>query len=185
LSNNKALYGLIAVIIVMAGSSLALADVIFTYTGNVNVNVQGAPITFSLGPNNSVEPWVSTAVSPTGFAVNVAVTNAAEIYYYKPIELNVITGGYIYVNNVTISPSGSDLISNMYAVFNSASTGSLQIVKDSGAAPTPSSSILLSTGTYYVSLWIEPTTPVTSGSETITVSFGYNIVANSAVSIAP
>jgi len=44
LSKNKALYGLIAAMIVMTGFSLALADVIFTYTGYANVSVKGAPI---------------------------------------------------------------------------------------------------------------------------------------------
>jgi len=193
LSKNKALYGLIAAMIVMTGFSLALADVIFTYTGYANVSVKGAPIAFSLGPNNSASPWISTATGPTGFTVNVAVTNAAEIYYYEPIELTVSTPGYIYVNNITISKSSTSLIYNMYvniAASSSSTTpgGSLPIIQNGGsAAQAPASSpISLGPGTYYLSLWIEPYVPLVSNSatETVTVSFGYNVVANSAVPVA-
>jgi len=191
LSKNKALYGLIAATIVMTGFSLALADVIFTYTGYANVTVQGAPIAFSLGPNNSASPWISTATRPTGFTVNVAVTNAAEIYYDEPIELSVNQAGNIYVNNITISGS---LISNMYVNIVQPSSsgsptlvGSLPIIQSGTyAAEAPHSSLIsLSAGTYYLSLWIEPNVPLSSSSatETVTVSFGYNVVANSAVPV--
>jgi len=194
LSKNKALYGLIAATIVMTGFSLALADVIFTYTGYASVSVQGAPIAFSLGPNNLYSPWISTATGPTGFSVNVAVTNAAEIYYDEPIELTVNQAGNIYVNNITISGS---LINNMYVNIvtgpqsSPSLVGSLPIIQDgkyAARASFPSTSpslVSLSTGTYYLSLWIEPYVPLSSssGTETVTVSFGYNVVANSAVPV--
>ncbi len=183
-SQNKALYGLIATALLVAGFSLALADVIFTYTGYVNVSIVSAPITFSLGPNHAVGNYVSTAVRPTGFTVNVAVTNAAEIYYYEPVEFTVSQTGYLYVNNETIS---GNLIDNMYAVVNGASGVEwIPLIQNgnSVASSGPSSSISLSSdGTYYVSLWIEPYTPVTSGSESISVSFGYNVVSQSSISV--
>jgi len=179
--------------IVMTGFSLALADVIFTYTGYASVSVQGAPIAFSLGPNNSASPWISTATGPTGFSVNVAVTNAAEIYYDEPIELTVNQAGNIYVNNITISESSTSLINNMYVniVTGSPSSptlvGSLPIIQSGTyAAEAPHSSLIsLGPGTYYLSLWIEPNVPLSSSSatETVTVSFGYNVVANSAVPV--
>jgi len=178
--------------IVMTGFSLALADVIFTYTGYANVSVQGAPIAFSLGPNNSASPWISAATGPTGFTVKVAVTNAAEIYYDEPIELSVKQAGNIYVDSITIS--GSSLISNMYVniVTGSPSSpnlvGSLPIIQSGTYAAEAPASSLVSLGqgtTYYLSLWIEPNLPLDSSSatETVTVSFGYNVVANSAVPV--
>ncbi|MGC8671217.1 MAG: hypothetical protein ACP5SK_05415 [Thermoprotei archaeon] len=179
-NQNKALYGLLATTLLLAGFSLALADVIFTYTGYVNVSVTSPPITFSLGPNNAVNGFVSTAVYPTGFTVNVAVTNAAEIYYYEPLELTVSTNGYLYINNETVS--GSDLIENMYAevaTANGAGVESIQLIASGNKVPYPSTGYTLSPGTYYISLWIEPLTPSTSGSETISVSFGYNVVSTS------
>ena len=194
LSKNKALYGLIAAMIVMTGFSLALADVIFTYTGYANVRVQRAPIAFSLGPNHFASPWISTTTGPRGFSVNVVVTNAAEIYYDEPIELTVNQAGNIYVNNITISGS---LINNMYVNIvtgpqsSPSLVGSLPIIQDgkyAARASFPSTSpslVSLSTGTYYLSLWIEPYVPLSSssGTETVTGSFGYNVVANSAVPV--
>jgi hypothetical protein len=183
-NQNKALYGLIAMTLLAVGFSLSLADVIFSYNGYVNVNVIEAPLTFSLGPNNAASGYVSTAVSPTGFTINVAVTNAADIYYYEPLVLTASTSGYLYVNQVSVS--GNNLIQNMYAVVN---TGTqvywIPLVENGQAVQYSSSetSYSLNKGSYYVSLWIEPTTPQssTSVSESITASFGYNVVASSPI----
>ncbi|MGC8631999.1 MAG: hypothetical protein ACP5T2_06255 [Thermoprotei archaeon] len=200
LNQNKALLGLIVILVISSSLTLALADVVFTYNGVVNAAVIAQPISFSVGPNgdSSYEStsYVSTTVGPgnAGFTVDVGVTNAASVYYYQVVTLTVSDPGYLYLNNETISGSSGSAIENMYVYIGEegATTNSAIQVISSGGPVTPppappSGAISLSPGTYYISIKVEPVLPITSSVgttvETVTLRFGYNVVSTSELSV--
>jgi len=102
---------IVGLAVVAAVASIALADVIFVYTGTINVQPMATtPLVFSTGPNagptsTAAEPYISFTVSPyyDSFTVTLVITDSLAVYYYEAGELTVNTPGYIYVSSVTTS----------------------------------------------------------------------------------
>jgi len=178
---------IVGLAVVAAVASIALADVIFVYTGTINVKpMTTTPLVFSTGPNGNEQPYISFTVSPNydSFTVTLEITNSSAVYYYEAGELTVNTAGYIYVNSISISGSAVNTMTIYITQSSSPNTCTLPIISGGAAAPTPSSTCSLSTGTYYISIKVVPNLPVTSSStETVTVTFGYNVVGNTAVPV--
>jgi len=90
-------------------ATIALADVIFVYTGTINVKpMTTQPLVFSTGPNagptsTTAEPYINFTGGYGGFTVTLVITNSSAVYYYQAGELTVNTPGYIYVSSVTTS----------------------------------------------------------------------------------
>jgi len=172
---------IVGLAVVAAVASIALADVIFVYTGTINVKpMTTTPLVFSTGPNGNEQPYISFTVSPNydSFTVTLEITNSSAVYYYEAGELTVNTAGYIYVNSISISGSAVNTMTIYITPSSSPNTCTLPIISGGAAAPTPSSTCSLSTGTYYISIKVVPNLPVTSSStETVTVNFGYNVIS--------
>ena len=175
-------------------ATIALADVIFVYTGTVNVQpMTTTPLVFSIGPNagpsnTAAEPYINFTGGYGGFTVTLAITNSSAVYYYEAGQLTVNTAGYIYVSSVTPSYTTTTAPVQSMTIYIQNTSGSticqFQVITNGGPATTPSSSCSLGTGTYYISIYVSPNLPVTSSSaETVTVTFGYNVVSSTAVPV--
>jgi hypothetical protein len=183
----------LAVVAVVA--SIALADVIFVYTGTINVQpMTTTPLVFSIGPNGNEQPYISFTVSPNydSFTVTLVITDSSAVYYYEAGELTVNTPGYIYVSSVTTSYTTSTAPVQSMTIYIQDTSGSIvcqlpviSVISGGSPATTPSSSCPLNAGnTYYISIKVVPNLPVTSSStETVTVNFGYNVISGSSVPV--
>jgi hypothetical protein len=184
--------GLILSVVVLAALAVvALADVVFVYTGQLSVNPTSAPLTFTTGPNagpssTSAEPYINFTGTNSGFTVSLVITNSYAVYYYEAGELTVNTAGYIYVNSISISGSAVNTMTIYIASTSSPNTYTctFTIISGGAAASTPSSTCSLSAGTYYIHIYVAPNLPVSSTStESVTVSFGYDVNTNAAVPV--
>jgi len=177
-------------------ATIALADVIFVYKGQISVNpMTTAPLAFSTGPNAG--PTITTAAqyinftgTDSGFTVSLVITNSYAVYYYEAGQLTVNTPGYIYVNSITPSYTTTTAPVQSMTIYiaptSNPNTYTCPIQVISGGLPvsTPTTPCSLTTGTYYIHIYVSPNTPVTTAStETITVNFGYNVVGNTAVPV--
>jgi len=191
---NKRKILIFSLLLIIPVATLAFADVIYIYTGQINVGLaKTQPITFTYngqttGPNGNVPGYILFQGSNTGFTVNLNITNSSAAYFYRAGYLTVNTAGYIYVTSIT--PSGStNLVNSMTIYIQDMNTGatvaSFTVINNGQPATTPSSAISLSTGAYYISIYVVPNTPLpqpsTGSIETITVNFGYNLVSGSAI----
>ena len=183
---------IVGLAVVAAVASIALADVIFVYTGTINVKpMTTTPLSFSTGPNagpssTSAEPYINFTGTNSGFTASLVITNSYAVYYYEAGELTVNTAGYIYVNSISISGSAVNTMTIYIAPSSSPNTYTctFTIISGGAAASTPLNTCSLSTGTYYIHIYVVPNLPVTSSStETVTVTFGYNVVGNTAVPV--
>jgi len=183
---------IVGLAVVAAVASIVLADVIFVYTGQINVEpMTTAPLVFSTGPNagpssTSAEPYINFTGTNSGFTVNLVIANSYAVYYYKAGELTVNTAGYIYVNSISISGSAVNTLTIYIASSSSPNTPTciFTIISGGAAASTPSGTCSLSAGTYYIHIYVAPNLPVTSTStETVTVTFGYNVIQGASVPV--
>jgi len=171
-----------------AVATIALADVIFIYTGTINVKpMTTAPLVFSTGPNagptnTNAESYINFTGGYGGFTVTLVITNSSAVYYYEAGQLTVNTGGYIYVSSVTTSYTTTTAPVQSMTIYIQGTSCSFQVITNGGPATTPTSSCSLSPGTYYISIKVVPNLPVTSSStETVTVNFGYNVISGASV----
>jgi len=176
-------------------ATIALADVIFVYTGTINVQpMTTTPLVFSTGPNagpsnTAAEPYINFTGGYGGFTVTLVITNSSAVYYYEAGELTVNTAGYIYVSSVTTSYTTTTAPVQSMTIYIQNNSGttvcpSFQVISGGSPTTTPSSSCSLGAGTYYISIYVSPNLPVTSSStETVTVNFGYNVVGSTAVPV--
>jgi len=186
----------LAVVAVVA--SIALADVIFVYTGTINVQpMTTTPLVFNTGPNagptsTAAEPYISFTGGYGGFTVTLVITDSSAVYYYEAGELTVNTPGYIYVSSVTTSYTTSTAPVQSMTIYIQDTSGSIvcqlpviSVISGGSPATTPSSSCPLNAGnTYYISIKVVPNLPVTgSSTETVTVNFGYNVISGSSVPV--
>ena len=183
---------IVGLAVVAAVASIALADVIFVYTGTINVKpMTTAPLVFSTGPNagptnTNAEPYINFTGGYGGFTATLVITNSSAVYYYQAGELTVNTAGYIYVSSVTTSYTATTAPVQSMTIYIQNTSGStvctFQVISGGSPTTTPSSSCSLGTGTYYISIYVSPNLPVTSSStETVTVNFGYNVVTSASV----
>ncbi|WP_054857426.1 hypothetical protein [Vulcanisaeta sp. JCM 16159] len=187
-SNKRRKVLTLVAIALAAVATIALADVIYVYTGTINaMPYTTTPLVFSTGPNagpsdTAAEPFINFTGTNTGtgFTATIALTNSSAAYFYQAGTLTVNTAGGIYVNSVITS--GSSMINTMtiYIMSSSGSTVcTIPVLSNGNPATTPSSSCSLSTGTYYINIYVVPNTPIHSTySETVTVNFGYNVVGS-------
>ena len=173
-------------------ATIALADVIFVYNGQISVNPMiTAPLAFSTGPNagptnTNAEPYINFTGGYGGFTVSLVITNSSAVYYYEAGQLIVNTAGYIYINSVTTSGSAVNTMTIYIAPTNNPNTYTctIQVISGGSAVQTLTTPCSLGIGTYYIHIYVSPNLPVTSTStETITVNFGYNVVGNTAVPV--
>jgi len=191
---------------------MAFADVIYFYSGNITVGLaKTQPMTFTYngqtaGPNGNFSGYIMFNGSNTGFTVNLNITNSSAAYFYEAGYLTVNTAGSIYVSSITTTGT-TDLVGDMIIYIQSTTTGATQasfvIINAGQTTTTPSSTFSLSPGTYYISIYIVPNTPLPytspphtspppsgghdegpspmASTETIAVNFGYNLVSASAI----
>jgi len=185
---------IVGLAVVAAVASIVLADVIFVYTGQINVKpMTTAPLAFNTGPNaaptnTNAEPYINLAGNYGGFTVTLVITNASAVYYYEAGQLTVNTGGYIYVSSVTTSYTTTTAPVQSMTIYIQDTSGStqctFQVISGGSPTTTPSSSCKLGAGTYYISIKVVPNLPVTSSStETVTVNFGYNVISGASVPV--
>ena len=185
---------IVGLVVVAAVASIALADVIFSYTGTINVKpMTTAPLVFSTGPNagptnTNAEPYINFTGNYGGFTVTLVITNSSAVYYYQAGELTVNTAGYIYVSSVTTSYTTTTAPVQSMTIYIQNTSGStvctFQVISGGSSTTTPSSSCSLGTGTYYISIYVSPNLPVKSSStETVTVNFGYNVISGASVPV--
>jgi hypothetical protein len=101
---------LITTLAALALSVLVLADVIYYYRGVITATVSKPPISFFQGPNGYAPPYVVATPTSTGFNLVIQITNASYAYYYEVLGLYAYSWCWLYVTNVTATPT---LISNM------------------------------------------------------------------------
>jgi hypothetical protein len=185
---------IVGLAVVAAVASIALADVIFAYTGQIKVKpMTTAPLVFSTGPNagptsTAAKPYINFTGGYGGFTVNLVITNSSAVYYYEAGQLTVNTAGYIYVSSVTTSYTTTTAPVQSMTIYIQNTSGttvcSFQVISGGSPTTTPSSSCSLGTGTYYISIYVSPNLPVTSSStETVTVTFGYNVISGASVPV--
>jgi len=185
---------IVGLAVVAAVASIALADVIFVYTGNINVKpMTTTPLVFSTGPNagptnTAAEPYINFTGGYGGFTVTLVITNSSAVYYYEAGELTVNTAGYIYVSSVTTSYTTTTAPVQSMTIYIQDTSGStvcsFKVISGGSSTTTPSSSCSIGTGTYYISIYVSPNLPVTSSStETVTVNFGYNVISGASVPV--
>jgi hypothetical protein len=185
---------IVGLAVVAAVASIALADVIFAYTGQIKVKpMTTTPLVFSTGPNagptnEKAAPYISFTGNYGGFKVTLKITDSSAVYYYKAGQLTVNTAGYIYVSSVTTSYTTSTAPVQSMTIYIQKTSGStvcsFQVISSGPPTTKPSSSCSLGTGTYYISIKVVPNLPVTSSStETVTVTFGYNVISSASVPI--
>jgi hypothetical protein len=185
---------IVGLAVVAAVASIALADVIFAYMGTINVKpMTTTPLVFSTGPNagptsTAAEPYINFTGGYGGFTATLVITNSSAVYYYEAGQLTVNTAGYIYVSSVTTSYTTTTAPVQSMTIYIQNTSGStvcsFQVISGGSPTTTPSSSCSLGTGTYYISIYVSPNLPVTSSStETVTVTFGYNVISGASVPV--
>jgi len=194
-------YAVIIAMALMLVSVVVLADVIYYYKGVITAQVSAPPIVFynstftyttSTGTctftlNSYVPGYANFTALPTGFTATIQLTNASYAYFYHALGLVVNTPGWLYVTNVTTSGS---IIETLKIIVQSASTGqtvcSFTVINYSQPITSPTTACPLSTGPYFISVLVQPITPLyTSQSETVTLYFGYNVVNSATVPLPP
>ncbi len=195
----------IALIITLAAlalSVLVLADVIYYYRGVITAQVSAPPIVFYNGTftyttstgtytyklNSYVPGYANFTALPTGFTATIQLTNASYAQFYQALGLVVNTPGWLYVTNVTTS--GNEIINTLTIIVQSASTGqtvcSFTVISNSQPITSPTTACPLNTGAYFISVLVQPNTPLYTGqSETVTLYFGYNVVSSATVPLPP
>jgi hypothetical protein len=130
----------IALIITLAAlalSVLVLADVIYYYKGVITAQVSPPPISFFQGPNGYAPPYVVATPTSTGFNLVIQITNASYIYYYEVLGLYAYSWCWLYVTNVTATPT---LISNMWLYIQTPQNQTyciLPVIYQSAPTPLP------------------------------------------------
>jgi hypothetical protein len=151
------------------------------------------PLVFSTGPNagptsTAAEPYINFTGGYGGFTATLVITNSSAVYYYEAGKLTVNTAGYIYVSSVTPNYTTTTAPVQSMTIYIQNTSGStqctFQVISSGSPTTTPSNSCPLSAGTYYISIYVSPNLPVTSSStETVTVTFGYNVIVISGASV--
>jgi len=181
---------IVGLAVVAAVASIALADVIFVYTGTINVQpMTTTPLVFNTGPNagptsTAAEPYINFTGGYGGFTVTLVITNSSAVYYYEAGELTVNTAGYIYVSSVTTSYTTTTAPVQSMTIYIQGTPCSFQVISGGSPTTTPSGSCSLGAGTYYISIKVVPNLPVKSSStETVTVNFGYDVISGASVPV--
>jgi len=128
---------LITTLAILALGVLVLADVIYYYRGVITAQVSTPPISFFQGPNGYAPPYVVATPTSTGFNLVIQITNASYIYYYEVLGLNAYNLCWLYVTNVTATPT---LISNLWLYIQTPQNQTyciLPVIYQSAPTPLP------------------------------------------------
>ncbi|MGC9180188.1 MAG: hypothetical protein ACP5GZ_08290, partial [Vulcanisaeta sp.] len=110
-------FAILTLMALAAVATIALADVVFIYTGQVNVKpMSTSPLVFAIGPNagptnTAAKPYINFTGANSGFTVDLVITNSFAVYYYEAGQLTVNTAGYLYVTGV--QPTSPAAVSSM------------------------------------------------------------------------
>ena len=187
--SKKLLIPLLAILVI---APVITADVIYYYQGTINVYTTSAGLIIQIGPNGR-EPipsgsgyYINVTTSSTGFTANINITNASLAYFYQAVTLTVSKTANIYFSNVTYTPTtATNYINNMWLVITNPSGSTVyhqQIISNGKAvAQASTTSPLVSPGTYYIGIVVQPNTPLPPPSAksiaTITVYISSNPVS--------
>jgi hypothetical protein len=128
---------LITILATLTLGVLVLADVIYYYKGVITAQVSAQPISFFQGPNGYAPPYVVATPTSTGFNLVIQITNASYIYYYEVLGLNAYNWCWLYVTNVTATPT---LISNLWLYIQTPQNQThciLPVIYQSAPTPLP------------------------------------------------
>jgi hypothetical protein len=190
---------LIPLLILAAIIPVVAADVIYYYSGTLDVTATSSPMTLSPGPNGVVANpsggyyiYVTVQRRSNSFTANLNITNSSYDFFYEAVTLVASTTVNLFVTNVTYTyTSSTNPIGNAWLVVYSSSgtlEGEFQVIT-SGGQTTPSNVITLAAGTYYISILIQPNTPLpppsSSSIATLSIYLGDNVVTPSAVPLPP
>jgi len=128
---------LITILATLALGVLVLADVIYYYKGVITATVSKPPISFFQGPNGYAPPYVVATPTSTGFNLVIQITNASYIYYYEVLGLNAYNLCWLYVTNVTATPT---LISSLWLYIQTPQNQThciLPVIYQSAPTPLP------------------------------------------------
>jgi hypothetical protein len=195
-------YAVIIAMALMLASVVVLADVIYYYKGVITAQVSTPPIVFynstltyttptgtcTYKLNSYVSGYANFTALPTGFTATIQLTNASYAYFYHALGLVVNTQGWLYVTNVTTS--GNEIIETLTITVQNAYTNqrvcSFTVISNSQPITRPTTACPLSIGPYFISVLVQPNTPLSpSQSETVTLYFGYNVVNHTTVPLPP
>jgi hypothetical protein len=187
-------YAVIIAMALMLASVVVLADVIYYYQGVITAQVSTPPLVFySKGfpytLNSYFPDYANFTATPTGFTAKINLTNAYYVYFYHALGLVVNTQGSLYVTNVTV-PSSNQIISKMEIIVQNAYTNqtmcNFTVINYSQPITNPTKPCPLSTGAYFISVLVQPNTPLSpSQSENVTLYFGYNVASQESVPLPP
>lgn len=192
--NRKLLIPLLAILVI---APVITADVIYYYQGTINVYTTSQAIKLGLGPNyNAPLPsgsgpgyYIYVTTSLTSFTAYINITNASYAYFYGAVTLTVLTSSYIYFSNITYTYT-TNYINNMWLVITTTSGSTVysqQIISNGKAVQPSTTSPLLSPGTYYIGIVVQPNTPLPPPSANsiakITVYLSNNVISGSPVQL--
>lgn len=195
---------LIPILVLAFIAPIITADVVYIYTGTINVTTTTSPISFNVGPNGAqpISPsapqkgyyvYVTTSNTANSFTANINITNSGYDFFYEAVTMSVSQTVNLYIANVSAPGAAKTYINNMWIVISSSSTPTTYIAElkviSNGQPTTSTSAITLASGTYYISILVQPNTPLPNAGPTtiatVTVQFGDNAVASSAIPLPP
>lgn len=182
---------LIPLLLVLAIIPVGMAEVVYFFQGTINVNTTAQPIQFVYGndaPGGSAGTYATVTLTGAntnnkyayGFTATVKITNSTYDLFYQIVGLDVLaTSANIYVTNVSYIGT---IVNNAWIIIQNAAGNQLAVIQiiSNGKPTSPSTPVTLTTGTYQVSLLIQPNsgaglTSVSTAS--ITVYFGDNVIS--------
>ena len=195
--SKKLLIPLLAILFI---APVITADVIYYYQGTINVYTTSAGLIIQIGPNGRVPIpsgtgyYINVTTSSTSFTAKINITNASLDYFYQVVTLTVLKPSYLYFSNITYTyTTTTNYINNAWLVItapNGNTVYSQQIISNGKAvAQASTTSPLVSPGTYYIGIVVQPNTPLPPPSAnsiaTITVYLSDNVISSTAVPLPP
>jgi len=182
----------------MAIVPVGLAEVVYLFQGNITVNTTSQPLQFVYGKdaqNGAAGNYAKVTLNENnyayGFRATVYITNSSCDLFYQIIGLDVLApSANIYVTNVSYTGS---IVNNAWIIIqeNPISYASAQVIPiiQNGKAFTGTPTVVtLNSGTYQVSLLIQPNSGsglTSSSTASITVYFGDNVISSTGVPLPP
>jgi len=186
---------LIPLLLLMAIVPVGLAEVVYLFQGSITVNTTSQPLQFVYGsdaPNGAAGTYAKVSLIggnsvnkyAYGFKATVNITNSSYDLFYQIIGLDVLApSANIYVTNVSYTGS---IVNNAWIIIQEntnsyAGAQVIPIILNGKAVTGASTPVTLSSGTYQVSLLIQPNSGsglTSSSTASITVYFGDNVISS-------
>jgi len=182
----------------MAIVPVGLAEVVYLFQGSITVSTASQPLQFVYGKDattgaagNYAKVTLNENNYAYGFDATVNITNSSYDLFYQIIGLDVLApSANIYVTNVSYTGS---IVEYAWIIIqeNTNSYAGAQVIPiiQYGKAVTGTSNVVtLTSGTYQVSLLIQPVSGpglTSSSTASITVYFGDNVISSTGVPLPP